>query len=786
MSKWKKWLQQSIAVVSVLALMAGMPPQMRAQAAEDAAGTAQEQTSEGAGATDENGEAFILGEDTTKRDENVKHFRMSDGSYTMVQYGTPVHYEKDGAWEDIDSTLSEGQESTAELAQIEGITTYAAQQPEEVYGIAGNSFDVKFAKKSNGKFLMKLKQEDASIYWSVVSPQKNKVTGQATNGAAQSDDPMSLTRLTSQMLYADIFQDTDLQYIVTPTGVKENIIVKKAQSAYVYTFELKVKGVTLSLEEDGSIAVRNADGSDRFVIPAPYMFDAAGEMSEAVHYELEAGKNGKTYTLSVVADEDWINAEGRQFPVTIDPAVKLERSYTNIHDRNVAFGTPTSSQINTMNDGWHHTKLLVGKYLTGIETGALVHTDVTELNNARIISAQMSLYYYTDNTTGMRINAYQVTGNWPKYNNDTDKYLLYGSQVPAYTNKIIDYSITPSTAAQGKCTTFDITKAVQDWVTYQGSNQGILLRANNWNEGLVKYIDSDNGDIKDQNGNVIASEDPVFIINYRDAKGIEPQWTYTSMSGGRAATAYVNNYNGELTVINADAGVDGNRLPLSVYHVYNDSTKSWKTNYELFMMHETTLAELKDDYPYYLTDMDGTDHYFYLKDGKYVDEDGLGYTLEVIRSTTEGLYKLTDKDGGRIYFNWNGQPDVFYDSVGNRNKVFYQDDGSGDNFARIYFVRDGAERAYIYGYTGASQMTSLTAPDGMVSFGLGTGGRLNSVTYPGDSSASTVYSYNGRNQPTRITGLDGCYVEIAYTTAEPYRVQSLAYKNASGTALESE
>ena len=638
MSKWKKWLQQSIAVVSVLALMAGMPPQMRAQEAENAAGTAQEQTGEGAGTTGENGEAFILGEDTTKRDENVKHFRMSDGSYTMVQYGTPVHYEKDGAWEDIDSTLSEGQESTAELAEIEGITTYAAQQPEDVYGIAGNSFDVKFAKKSNGKFLMKLKQEDVSLYWSVVSPQKNKVTGQATNGTAQSEDPMSLTRLTSQMLYADIFEDTDLQYIVTPTGVKENIIVKKAQSAYAYTFELKVKGVTLSLEEDGSIAVRNTDGSDRFVIPAPYMFDAAGDMSEAVHYELEAGRNGKTYTLRVVADESWINASGRQFPVTIDPAF-METGYDKIHDATASYASYISDLSTTILSIGHKDR----------EVAALVHTNLN-LMGKRIISAQLKMYYnpfayktsagYTYNTQGMQINLYRITSDWSaKWPNSDGR--LKVNEIPQFDSILVDYAITDDQAAYGNgLLEFDITHLAQQWADGV-TNYGVILKADNPVRGnIIGLLDSDHPsyDIFNPESNKNPYLDPTFIVNYRDTKGIEPYWTYTSMSAGRSGSAHVNNYNGALTVVQPIASAPGNISPVSIQMIYNHNQSAWHTNYEVSI--ESSDLE---EYPYYMIDADGTEHYFYEKDGKYVDEDGLGYTLEVF--TSGGVWcKVTAKD----------------------------------------------------------------------------------------------------------------------------------------------
>lgn len=71
-------------------------------------------TSEAGEAPGEEGgykEAPIVGEDVTRRSEDAKHFRRSDGSYTMVQYSTLVHYEKDGELLDIDNTLTAGVEA---------------------------------------------------------------------------------------------------------------------------------------------------------------------------------------------------------------------------------------------------------------------------------------------------------------------------------------------------------------------------------------------------------------------------------------------------------------------------------------------------------------------------------------------------------------------------------------------------------------------------------------------------------------------------------------------------
>ena len=59
---------------------------------------------EDSAAEDEN-DPFIIGEDNEQRTESIKHFRLSDGTYLMVDYGESVHYESNGDWLDIDNTL---------------------------------------------------------------------------------------------------------------------------------------------------------------------------------------------------------------------------------------------------------------------------------------------------------------------------------------------------------------------------------------------------------------------------------------------------------------------------------------------------------------------------------------------------------------------------------------------------------------------------------------------------------------------------------------------------------
>ena len=63
------------------------------------------------GATDlpESGElaepAAIIAEETSLREECVKHFRLDNGSFMALTYASPVHYKENGQWKDTDNRL---------------------------------------------------------------------------------------------------------------------------------------------------------------------------------------------------------------------------------------------------------------------------------------------------------------------------------------------------------------------------------------------------------------------------------------------------------------------------------------------------------------------------------------------------------------------------------------------------------------------------------------------------------------------------------------------------------
>ena len=148
----KNKLQKLLSLLLVLAMLTQILPaavfateEEGAYAEKETAASEAETTAEGtADALEESAAqaadapadapAEVLFEEASLREETVKQFRMSDGSYVAVQYDTPVHYQDgDGAWQDIDNTL---RPETANDAQ-----TYSAQNGEDRLSFAASLAD---------------------------------------------------------------------------------------------------------------------------------------------------------------------------------------------------------------------------------------------------------------------------------------------------------------------------------------------------------------------------------------------------------------------------------------------------------------------------------------------------------------------------------------------------------------------------------------------------------------------------------------------------------------------
>lgn len=559
---------------------------------------------------------------TDRREQSVKHFRLSDGSIVAAQYAAPIHeQDENGEWQDIDNTLGDsGNEYATPNARV------------------------KFAKKITGN--QKLFTLHDGKYKITMSPDGaiKKTPGIVTNtqtefgeDTTQLQKMMTLDKLSAKIMYADILDGVDLEYVLESVNIKENIIVKEKKDSYTYTFTLDLSNLAATLQQDGSIHVSDSDsGEVKYCMPAPIVYDAAGITADASLSAYTLTQTGNhTYSLSVTVNADWMNAEERMFPVTVDPTIGIAAS--GDLDLYISQDSPTTSYSSVPNNK------VSTKQITYWKCNSLPDIPAS----AYITQATISMK--TASSANGRIGVYQVTENWTST-------LTWSTAAATGANNLsilLDYTSMSGTAGTWK--TWDITSLVRKW--YSGTdNYGIAF----------KPVGNTSNTYSLYSANNVADNAPRFTITYRDMKGMESYWSSTSHSAGLAGSGSVNTATGNLTfAIGTLTTTDAlfAYTPTLVYNsananLYNTNTYNnnipykyvstgygLKLNYQETVMPVTLTDPTGSSTEYYVwSDSDGTEHYFYDNDsdGVFNDEDGLQLTLILTQDSDGEKYLIED------------------------------------------------------------------------------------------------------------------------------------------------
>ena len=567
--------------------------------------------------------------------------------------------------------------------------------------------------------------------------------------------------INSSLTYRNVFEQADLQYVLCETALKENIVIHAQASNYVYTFQLETEGLTPQLNDRGYVEFVDAEGECVLLIPPGLMYDASGEISEKVYYEL--WKRGNSTFLSVIADSSWINAEERQFPVVVDPTVKINWD-PSIEISTVSSGSPdTSHDYLPYPTGLNYSPSAMGyvgmhpnaglrKLRTLIHVGTLPPIPA----NSTIVGSYLKLYlfrYYWYELLPMVVEAHaltsnqEVNGSWCKYHTWNDSEGLLSSYVLNYyrlKNDLQDYD--------SKYFYVDVTREAIGWYNDPTTNYGICLKAINestmtngyYGYALIPSIDVTYATI----------QRPYFIVEYRNTAGIESYFSYQTQDVGRAGAAFVGDYTGQVTLVKTDAGAASTVNPASVSHVYNTAYSSGEycdaipgcsniysnmilgAGWKLDVQQSITVYD--NDYLMYV-DGDGTLHYFKKVGNVYRDEDGMNLTITVSGTN----YTLTDELGNTSFFE-NGVLSYSQDTSGNRVNIVRNALGQ---ITSVTKTNNGGntETVATLSYDESGVLTSITNSAGKTtSYTYDVDGRLTTVTHPDGTTASYTYDTDNR------------------------------------------
>lgn len=393
------------------------------------------------------------------REENVKHFRLADGTYEAIVYSQPVHRkDKEGVWRDIDNTIElKTYAKASKYATRDSRVTFADRftNNADLFTLSENGYSISMQLLSNGnEFDNEMETTD---FGSLSTPIVNNRSEKRTSTIFNSIDEAKKIDNKSSIVYNNIRKNINIEYVLNGNDVKENIIVNAPCESYEYIFQITLDGLFAELSNNGEILVKDNTTKDtEYIIPAPYMYDANGTYSYDVSYTLEQVKD-EIYLLVVSADSKWINSEDRAFPVVIDPTFE---HYTVYYDSYIDANNPT--------DTFGYDPIM----WVSNDCAAFIQMDLPQLpNGATVNSAYLHIPYYYHITTGALSAAlYDVTEQWYESSICFDNFPNVGNIVS--TGMLVaSTNITENNPGMAR---FTITSLVNQW--YGGTpNYGVML-----------------------------------------------------------------------------------------------------------------------------------------------------------------------------------------------------------------------------------------------------------------------------------------------------------------------
>lgn len=308
------------------------------------------------GSEEDNTEAIIVGELTSEREEYTKYFRMSDGSIMAAQYEYPVHYKNnDDKWEEYNNSLSEKEIKTSTDDEARTNAT------EKYFSNENSNIDVNLSNKSKLNNMIKVKFDDYQVSWGYEDT--NRSTGKVienTENLTGDDKFLAQKNLLSEMLYEDIYNNIDLQCIVTSLGIKENFIIKNQNVQNEFVIQYKINNLNAVQKSEREISLTDKSGKEVYVIEAPYMTDSAGKASTDVSIKITNLENNKL-TVALTYDKNWIKADDRAFPVVLDPTFSTSQDWQKTSCTYVDNSNPNTAYGYGSDDGYTGT-VYVGTY----------------------------------------------------------------------------------------------------------------------------------------------------------------------------------------------------------------------------------------------------------------------------------------------------------------------------------------------------------------------------------------------------------------------------------------
>lgn len=379
-------------------------------------------------------------------------FLNSDGSKTAYIFGYPVKYtDSDGNINDI--SLDIASVSNGSFKSKNGCSTTV------------------FSKNIKDGITLSGMGEKISLYPQLPTVYAESLTANGSSGTQAA----SIARLANEKTVSYTYDSkTDIEYSLTYTGFKEDIVVKEYTGQTEYEFILNTNGLTLE-RINGSYCLTDENGTVKATVGDIVIFTSDNRNNTFGTIDAKTVRANERYLLTIHIDSEYLSDPKTKYPIRIDPTIEVNYSSGGA-------GAISDVTINSLDDCAPSSRFLyVGKRQTYGISRILMKFPGLDLStlgdDVTITKAVVELRDVMCEESEFTVRCHKFFGNaWNEStvdwsNVDPNSYSSYMSR------NIISYAVGNSLQPKFRYE-FDVKLAIIDWsIGNSDPEKGIIFTA---------------------------------------------------------------------------------------------------------------------------------------------------------------------------------------------------------------------------------------------------------------------------------------------------------------------
>ncbi len=477
----------------------------------------------------------------------------NDGTITAEFSSLPMFYKNErGELAEIDTSLEE---------ITKPLTAKGTAGQEYDFAVTRNSFKTFFSRENKGE----VKYEVGDTWVKMKPLDINRLK------------PKNKTELEvkdNSLMYSGIWPGVDLEYVIMPGMLKENIIINSPDTRTSFQFELFSPELSAVEGTEGELNLVDNNDYKVLTFPTPFLMDSSPEPVVGSAYYNILSREGNKTVIEVSVDEVWLSQNELTYPLVLDPTAYLSNSgssetkYFTINFKHRFYWECSvygHHSVLTSDRGYFKIYEPVPDIFPSFDFPIFQEPVVYKYREYEYDSKEYSGSYYADKTGEWRIvvggtNQYSGGSGRVTYEFDStgpQGYIAINNDSEGTNNSSVSLALSASDSQSGvnKMRFSNNNSSYSDWESYSTSKSWNITDGDGTKTVYVQYIDKAGNTSKYSDQIILDTTPPVkdyINIGEKSTNSITVDWSFhdqlIGMSNERPYQYALTTTNNEPTV----------------------------------------------------------------------------------------------------------------------------------------------------------------------------------------------------------------------------------------------